>query len=107
KLRDALREDEERIAKYLIAIMNSESDRAAVLRLEGDFAQYFLDVVQNTLDRGFFPEREHNSKARRLIVKLSEACDMLPSSLFITGVTGRAEHATFGGGFGDIYQAKY
>jgi hypothetical protein len=32
---------------------------------------------------------------------------MLPSSLFITGVTGRAEHATFGGGFGDIYQAKY
>jgi hypothetical protein len=47
KLRDALREDEERIAKYLIAIMNSESDRAAVLRLEGDFAQYFLDVVQN------------------------------------------------------------
>jgi hypothetical protein len=36
KLRDALREDEERIAKYLIAIMNSESDRAAVLRLEGN-----------------------------------------------------------------------
>ncbi|KAJ6542632.1 hypothetical protein B0H19DRAFT_891278, partial [Mycena capillaripes] len=107
ELRNAIREDEERIAKYLAAILNSETDRAAVLRLEGDYAQHFLDVVQNTIDRGFFPERELNSKARRLIIKLSEACDMLPSSLFITGVRERAEHATFGGGFGDIYQATY
>jgi hypothetical protein len=60
-----------------------------------------------TLDRGFLIEKENNSKARRLILKLSEACDRLPSSLFITGVTGRNEHAIFGGGFGDIYQASY
>ncbi|KAF7326875.1 Kinase-like protein [Mycena venus] len=107
KLRKALREDEERLALTLVTIVNSESDRAAVLRLDGDDAQHFLDSVQNTLDRGLFPERELNSKARRLILKLSEACDRLPSSLFITGVTGRAEYATFGGGFGDIYQATY
>ncbi|KAJ6457246.1 kinase-like domain-containing protein, partial [Mycena sanguinolenta] len=43
----------------------------------------------------------------RLILKLSEACDKLPSSLFITGVAGRTEHPAFGGGFGDIYQASY
>ncbi|KAJ7871219.1 kinase-like domain-containing protein, partial [Mycena olivaceomarginata] len=43
----------------------------------------------------------------RLILKLCEACDKLPSSLFITGVTGRNEHAMFCGGFGDIYQASY
>ncbi|KAF7326880.1 Kinase-like protein [Mycena venus] len=107
KLRKALREDEERMAQALVTIVNSESDREAVLRLDGDAAQHFLDAVQNTLDQGFFPERKHNPKARRLILKLSEACDRLPSSLFITGVTGRAEHATFGGGFGDIYQATY
>ncbi|KAJ7886899.1 kinase-like domain-containing protein, partial [Mycena leptocephala] len=107
RLRDALREDEERIAKTILAILSSESERAAVLKLEGDSAQNFLDVVQNTLDRGFLIEKENNSKARRLILKLSEACDRLPSSLFITGVTGRNEHAIFGGGFGDIYQASY
>jgi hypothetical protein len=42
-----------------------------------------------------------------MIIKLSEACDKLPSSLFITGVSGRDHDATFGGGFGDIYQASY
>ncbi|KAJ7883964.1 kinase-like domain-containing protein, partial [Mycena leptocephala] len=107
RLRDALREDEERIAKSILSILSSESERAAVLKLEGDSAQNFLDVVQNTLDRGFLIEKENNSKARRLILKLSEGCDRLPSSLFITGVTGRNEHAIFGGGFGDIYQASY
>ncbi|KAJ6554057.1 kinase-like domain-containing protein [Mycena vulgaris] len=107
RLRDALRRDEEQIADFILAILNSVTERAAVLRLEGDSAQYFLDVVQNTLDRGYLIQHEHSSKARRIIVKLSEACDKLPSSLFITGVTGRDEHATFGGGFGDIYRASY
>ncbi|KAJ7718904.1 kinase-like domain-containing protein, partial [Mycena metata] len=43
----------------------------------------------------------------RIIRKLSEACDKLPSSLFITGVSGRGEHPTFGGGFGSVYRASY
>jgi hypothetical protein len=47
RLRDALREDEQQIAAIILTIMNSGSERAAVLRLEGDFAQSFLDVVQN------------------------------------------------------------
>ncbi|KAF8215606.1 kinase-like domain-containing protein, partial [Mycena galopus ATCC 62051] len=107
RLRDALREDEERVARSILAILSSDSDRAVVLSLEGDSAQKFLDVLQNTLDRGAFLEQEQNSKARRLILKLSETCDKLPSSLFITGVTGHNEHAVFFGGFGDIYQASY
>ncbi|KAJ6554032.1 kinase-like domain-containing protein, partial [Mycena vulgaris] len=107
RFRDAIRKDEEQIANFLLAILNSDTERAAVLRLEGDAAQHFLDLVQNTLDRGYFIHNEHSSKARRIIIKLSEACDKLPSSLFITGVTGRDEHATFGGGFGDIYRASY
>ncbi|KAJ7145880.1 kinase-like domain-containing protein, partial [Mycena epipterygia] len=44
---------------------------------------------------------------RRIIRKLSESCDKLPSALFITGVSGREEHPTFGGGYGDIYRASY
>ncbi|KAJ6463885.1 kinase-like domain-containing protein [Mycena sanguinolenta] len=45
--------------------------------------------------------------ARRIIRKLSTSCDMLPSSLFITGITGKEEHPTFGGAYGDIYRASY
>ncbi|KAJ6570706.1 kinase-like domain-containing protein, partial [Mycena sp. CBHHK59/15] len=107
QVRNALREDEERIATHLLSILGSASAKEAVLQLEGDHAQYFLDVVQNTLDRGLLIDKDHASKARRIILKLSEACDKLPSSLFITGVSGRDEHATFGGGFGDIYRASY
>ncbi|KAF8183729.1 kinase-like domain-containing protein, partial [Mycena galopus ATCC 62051] len=51
--------------------------------------------------------QEHNRMALRIIRKLSESCDMLPTSLFIVGVGGRDEHPSFGGGFGDIYRALY
>jgi hypothetical protein len=47
------------------------------------------------------------SRARRLVVRLSAASDQLPSSLFITGVTGHDEQPTFRGGFGDVYRASY
>ncbi|KAJ7235848.1 kinase-like domain-containing protein [Mycena rebaudengoi] len=107
KLREALREDEKRISEHLALILNSKSAKADVLKLDGDFAQSFLDVVQNTLDRGLLSDKALNSKARSIIIKLSEACDKLPSSLFISGVDERDEHATFGGGFGDIYRASY
>ncbi|KAJ6554016.1 kinase-like domain-containing protein [Mycena vulgaris] len=32
---------------------------------------------------------------------------MLPSALFITGVSGREEYPTYGGGYGDVYRASY
>ncbi|KAJ7141857.1 kinase-like domain-containing protein [Mycena crocata] len=106
-LRIALREDEERIAAVLVFILHSKSAERAALSLEGSAAQSFLDVVQDTLDRGFLMTQDHSWKARRIIRKLSESCDKLPSSLFITGVNGRDEHPMFGGGFGDIYRASY
>ncbi|KAF8183812.1 hypothetical protein K438DRAFT_1489563, partial [Mycena galopus ATCC 62051] len=43
----------------------------------------------------------------RIIRKLSEACDTLPSSFFIAEVSEREEHPRFGGGFGDIYYASH
>ncbi|KAJ6476265.1 kinase-like domain-containing protein [Mycena sanguinolenta] len=106
-LRTAIRADEERIATYLVSILSSKSDEETVLRLEGDSAQHFLDVVQETLDRGFIAAQEHTKMALRIIRKLSALCDKLPSSLFIVGVTGQDEHPTFGGGYGDIYRASY
>ncbi|KAF7373269.1 Kinase-like protein [Mycena sanguinolenta] len=107
KLRTAIRVDEERMATLLVSILSSESDEDAVLRLEGVSAQNFLDVVQETLDRGFIVAQAHAKMARRIIRKLSESCDRLPSSLFVVGVEGRDEHPTSGGGFGDIYRASY
>ncbi|KAJ6476149.1 kinase-like domain-containing protein [Mycena sanguinolenta] len=105
KFRAALRTDDKGIATLLAYIFSSGPDKDATLRLEGDSAQYFLDVVQDCLDKGFL--LEHRQAARRLIRKMSEACDSLPSSLFITGVSERDENATFGGGYGDIYCASY
>ncbi|KAJ7224831.1 hypothetical protein C8J57DRAFT_961078, partial [Mycena rebaudengoi] len=107
KLRKALHDDETRIATHLISILDSQTAKEAVLVLEGDSAQHFLDVIQHTLDRGLLIGQEHNSKAQRMMIKLSNACDKFPSSLFITGVSGRDNYATFGGGFGDIYRASY
>ncbi|KAJ7231357.1 kinase-like domain-containing protein [Mycena rebaudengoi] len=107
KLRKALHDDETGIATHLISILDSQTAKEAVLVLEGDSAQHFLDVIQHTLDRGSLIAQEHNSKAQRMMIKLSNACDKFPTSLFITGVSGRDDHATFGGGFGDIYRALY
>ncbi|KAJ6463487.1 kinase-like domain-containing protein [Mycena sanguinolenta] len=107
KLRTALRTDDERIATLLVSILTSEHSEEVVLRLEGNSAQCFLDVVQNTLDKGFLIAQEHSRMAQRAIRKLSAACDRLPSSLFIEGVTEKEDHPTFGGGYGDIYRAKH
>ena len=57
KLRAALRADEERIAAFLVSIFSSKSDEEAVLRLEGDSAQYFLDVVQEVGYHSSFSHR--------------------------------------------------
>ncbi|KAJ7904960.1 hypothetical protein B0H13DRAFT_1519341, partial [Mycena leptocephala] len=106
-LRNALRADEQRIEALLIRIFDSKFAEDYVLCLKGDPAQSFLDVVQAALDRGFLIAQKYSQTAGRIIRKLSESCDTLPSALFITGVTGREQHPIFGGGYGDIYRAKY
>ncbi|KAF7373428.1 Kinase-like protein [Mycena sanguinolenta] len=60
KLRAALRADDERIAILLESIIISEPGKEAVLHLEDDSAQYFLDVVQDCLDK-----EQHHSLQRR------------------------------------------
>ncbi|KAJ6457344.1 kinase-like domain-containing protein [Mycena sanguinolenta] len=107
KLRMALHRDREKIAALLVFIFKSKPLEEAVLRLEGASAQYFLDVVQNTLDTGFLLAQEDSRMARRIIRKLVRRSDKLPSALFISGITGKEEHPTFGGGFADIYRASY
>ncbi|KAJ7831407.1 kinase-like domain-containing protein [Mycena olivaceomarginata] len=91
-LRDALQSCEQLICASLRAVLGSRHSKAAVLLLEADRAQSFLDTVKD---------------ARRLVVQLLAESDQLPSSLFITGVTDCDEQGTFGGGFRDVYRASY
>jgi hypothetical protein len=56
-------------------------------------------------DEGTLPTAGHRWDARRLIQRLSETQEQLPSSLFIEGVGDHDAHPTFCGGFGDIYRA--
>jgi hypothetical protein len=92
------------------------------MQLQDDDAQNFMDVVQNvraclrdglyslyhpqTLHKGLLNDAEYTG-AQRIIRKLSEASERLPSSLFITGVTGREEWPSSGGGFADVYRGYY
>ncbi|KAF7340967.1 Kinase-like protein [Mycena sanguinolenta] len=107
KLRMALHRDGERIATLLVSIFTSEVLEEAVLCLEGDSAQRFLDVVQSTLDKGFLVAQEEGRMARDIIRKLVQRSEKLPSALFITGISGKEEHPASKGDFADIYRASY
>ncbi|KAF8155115.1 kinase-like domain-containing protein [Mycena galopus ATCC 62051] len=106
-LRYSPRADEAELVTHVISILDSKDAKEAVLSLEGDAAQCFIDVVQDILDRSFLMQREQSKKARHIIRKLSEVCDKLPSSLFVTGVGRNEEHPRFGGGFCNIHCASY
>ncbi|KAJ7619295.1 kinase-like domain-containing protein [Roridomyces roridus] len=121
-LRDCLRADEDLISAHIVSIFDSTAMEQAVLTLEGDSAHGFLDLVQQVrspdnsfpsdqllqvLDRGALINQEHARKGCRIVRKLSETCDRLPSSFFITNVVERDLYPRFGGGFGDVYRARY
>ncbi|KAJ7147395.1 kinase-like domain-containing protein, partial [Mycena filopes] len=106
RLRSALRADEERIAALIVSILDSKSAQDAALKLEGDRAQSIVDAIQEALNRGYLMAQDRR-RAHRILRKLSESSDRLPSSLFLSGVTDREEQPTFVGDFADIYRASY
>ncbi|KAJ7493664.1 hypothetical protein FB451DRAFT_986174, partial [Mycena latifolia] len=107
ELRKNLENVEAQIGTLLTQILNSRGARYAARQLQETNAQSFIDAMQDVLDRGTLPSAKSRSKARRLMRKISEAHEQLPSSLFIRGVNDHDEHPTFGGGFGDVYRASY
>ncbi|KAF7329372.1 Kinase-like protein [Mycena kentingensis (nom. inval.)] len=107
KLKAAFVEDHASIADRLLAILYSPTEEEAVLALEDEAAQSFLDIVQFTLDHALLHKRDANSRARRLISKLARSADKLPTALIISGVEQRDEHPSFCGGFGDVFRAMH
>lgn len=65
-------------------------------------------IVTNyqALDKVSFSDGQFNRRVHRLLVKLSEICDKIPSSLFITGVHAEI-HTSFRGTFSNVFQASY
>ncbi|KAJ7879535.1 kinase-like domain-containing protein [Mycena olivaceomarginata] len=102
-----LKAAEAQITTFLTHILDSRAARRVAQELEESSAQSFVDAIQNVLDWGILPDANSRAKARKLMQQVAESGEQLPSSLFITGVTDRDEHPTFGGGFGDVYQASY
>ncbi|KAJ7333373.1 kinase-like domain-containing protein [Mycena albidolilacea] len=107
KFTAALEKDQTALGDRILEVLYSPADERAILALEDNAAQSLLDIIQHTLDNALLPTRDATSKARRLIGKLAKAADKLPSSLIISGVTQRDEHASFCGGFGDVFRAMY
>ncbi|KAJ7141851.1 kinase-like domain-containing protein [Mycena crocata] len=105
RLREALRKDERRLQTTLVIVLQSQDHAGRAQTLRGNDAQNFMDVAQNMLRKDI--PQENCAMARRIIRRLSEACNTLPSSIFITGVTNCDNHYSFGGGYADIYRASY
>ncbi|TFK43201.1 kinase-like domain-containing protein [Crucibulum laeve] len=107
KIRDAIEEDECFIFQSLTDIIALESGRKDILQLQEQDAQGFIDLIQMALDRNKLQDVELQRIAQRLVMKLCEKANTLPSSLVIEGVELRERDAIYGGGFADIYRGSY
>ncbi|KAK7001482.1 hypothetical protein R3P38DRAFT_2731285 [Favolaschia claudopus] len=107
QFKTALEEDQPRLREKVMDVLYCSDNEQVMLSLEDRAAQSLLDIIQFVLDEALLHTRDATSKARRLIRKLAKACDKLPWSLVISGVTQRDEHPTFCGTFGDIFKAMY
>ncbi|KAJ7713742.1 kinase-like domain-containing protein [Mycena metata] len=127
RFKEAVWEDRLTIILVFYEVLTSKRDLEEILKLRGTQAQFMLDLMQDAIrihaDFVHCPEEFLNGlkelgllrnvdrasahlDARRLIVQLSEAADLLPSSLTIHGIENTKETA-LGGNFGDIFTASH
>ncbi|KAJ7233328.1 hypothetical protein C8J57DRAFT_1729513 [Mycena rebaudengoi] len=69
RLRSAVQADEERITTWLLQFLD-DTTPAEMSGFEHS-AQYFAELIQNTLDKGLPMPHEYRSKARRILLELS------------------------------------
>jgi len=103
-IRMALRRDDEQVATLFQEILTLH--QKSVLALVGEAAVFFMNAVQEVLDRGFLTG-DFNRKAHRLIVQLSRGSGAFPSSLMLLNITLLDHNAVAEGGFGTIFRGKY
>ncbi|KAF7378260.1 Kinase-like protein [Mycena sanguinolenta] len=105
-LREAFEKDQNALGKTLLQVLYLPSCEEAILTLRGESAQSVLDIIQYSLEH-VVKAREVTTKARRLLRKLCEKSDRVPSSLIIAGVIPRDNCVSIAGGFADVHQAMY
>ncbi|KAF4569714.1 hypothetical protein EYR40_008693 [Pleurotus pulmonarius] len=104
------KKDEADLVTLLRAISTSKSGFKAVLGLRGESAQQFLDMAHEILH---FPSLQRSEDKRfgiqllKVMIRLSEICHILPSSLFLAGVDVLGNDATYWGSFSNVYRASY
>ncbi|KAL0953745.1 hypothetical protein HGRIS_004935 [Hohenbuehelia grisea] len=102
--------DETELVNLLRTISTSSSGFQAVLGLRGERAQQFLDMAQEILD---YPslrqseDRRFSTRVLKLMIRLSEICHRLPSSLFVKDSVPLDTEPVSCGNFSDIYRAIY
>ncbi|KAL0959682.1 hypothetical protein HGRIS_011380 [Hohenbuehelia grisea] len=109
-LRKATQKDEEEISLALRAVLASDVHRQTILELTGQDAQDLLNLIHANIDKGYLSHPQDVVFARRahkLVIRLSVACGIFPSSLLIDGVTLLETESVSGGAFADIYRATY
>ena len=62
---------------------------------------------RQVLSKGQLTASDLGRKARRLLIKLSEASEIIPASVLIRGLSLIESQPVSGGGFADIYRAMY
>ncbi|KAF7316134.1 Kinase-like protein [Mycena indigotica] len=103
-LRTTLETDETQIPSFVFEhILGDETIEREALRLQANDAQVFMDILQTVhqfLNRTVIYAGKFDASS-------TKTCYNIPSPLFIHGVSGRKEHPSFTGGFGEIYHASY
>ncbi|KDQ57341.1 hypothetical protein JAAARDRAFT_79069 [Jaapia argillacea MUCL 33604] len=112
-IRKAILEDEAHIVQLIHSLTGSRWDKRRIQSLGEKDADAFLVLLHTTLVHwpyNFFDtatNAEFRQNAQRVLFKLSEHCENLPSTLFIKGVKLRQRNPITGGGFADIFQASH
>jgi len=107
-LRQALAKDEAEIIHMIRRVLSSDFHQRTVLDLRGEEAERFMELLRLvTKDRSLSDDLPFFQKARRLRQKLSNACHLMPSTIFIRGVQIVDRDALLCGGFADIFKASY
>ncbi|KAJ8521240.1 hypothetical protein ONZ45_g2042 [Pleurotus djamor] len=103
-------DEDSELVQLLRAISTSRTGYKAVLSLRGSRAQQFLDMAHEILH---FPSLKRSQDKRfsiqvlKLMIRLSETCHQLPTSLFLEDVEVMEKDARFLGSFSNVYRARY
>jgi hypothetical protein len=123
-IREALQKDVIGVAVLFEGVLESDTDKKAVLALREEDAHSFLNLIQmvctvlrscvtpltwryQVLDKGLLGNQDLSRRARRLLVRLSEASEIIPQSVSIQGFTLLEKDPVAGGAFADIHRALY